>query len=116
MRRSFDLPPFTRIAVLTIRSQHENMAGFATRTLAARLRGMLPPPATMTDPMPAPIPRAHGQFRFQITVKGPSARILSRTLRKLVQEAGLGDDPDRRDRRGRHVIHVSRLAKSGRPH
>lgn len=51
-----------------------------------------PPPATMTDPMPAPIPRAHGQFRFQITVKGPSARILSRTLRKLVQEAGLGED------------------------
>ncbi|MFR4416797.1 MAG: hypothetical protein ACLT8E_05135 [Akkermansia sp.] len=36
--------------------------------------------------------RAHGQFRFQITVKGPSARILSRTLRKLVQEAGLGED------------------------
>lgn len=92
MRRAFDLPPFTHIAVLTIRSQHESMAEFATQTLAARLRGMLPPPATMTDPMPAPIPRAHGQFRFQITVKGPSARILSRTLRKLVQEAGLGED------------------------
>lgn len=92
MRRTFDLPPFTHIAVLTIRSQHESMAEFATQTLAARLRGMLPPPATMTDPMPAPIPRAHGQFRFQITVKGPSARILSRTLRKLVQEAGLGED------------------------
>ena len=92
MRRTFDLPPFTHIAVLTIRSQHESMAEFATQTLAARLRGMLPPPATMTEPMPAPIPRAHGQFRFQITVKGPSARILSRTLRKLVQEAGLGED------------------------
>ena len=92
MRRTFDLPPFTHIAVLTIRSQHESMAEFATQTLASRLRGMLPPPATMTEPMPAPIPRAHGQFRFQITVKGPSARILSRTLRKLVQEAGLGED------------------------
>ncbi|UQT44831.1 hypothetical protein M5E88_00400 [Akkermansia muciniphila] len=41
-------------------------------------------------PHACPHPRAHGQFRFQITVKGPSARILSRTLRKLVQEAGLG--------------------------
>ena len=92
MRRAFDLPPFTHIAVLTIRSQHENMAEFATRTLGARLRGMLPPDTTMTDPMPAPIPRAHGQFRYQITVKGPSARAISRTLRKLVQEAGLGDD------------------------
>nr|WP_290549665.1 hypothetical protein [Akkermansia sp.] len=80
------------MALLTGLSHHENLAEFATRTRAARLRGMLPPPATMTDPMPAPIPRAHGQFRFQITVKGPSARILSRTLRKLVQEAGLGDD------------------------
>ena len=49
-------------------------------------------PPQPPDPMPAPIPRAHGQFRFQITVKGPSARILSRTLRKLVQEAGLGED------------------------
>ena len=60
--------------------------------LGARLRGMLPPDTTMTDPMPAPIPRAHGQFRYQITVKGPSARAISRALRKLVQEAGLGDD------------------------
>ena len=92
VRRAFDLPPFTHIAVLTIRSQHENMAEFATRTLGARLRGMLPPDTTMTDPMPAPIPRAHGQFRYQITVKGPSARAISRALRKLVQEAGLGDD------------------------
>lgn len=92
MRRSFNLPPFSHIAVLTIRSQHENMAEFAMRTLAARLRGMLPPDTVMTDPMPAPIPRAHGQFRFQVTVKGPSARTISRTLRKLVQEAGLGDD------------------------
>ena len=92
MRRTFDLPPFTHIAVLTIRSQHESMAEFATQTLAARLSGMLPPTATITYPIPAPIPRAHGQFRFQITVKGPSARILSRTLRKLVQEAGLGED------------------------
>ena len=57
MRRTFDLPPFTHIAVLTIRSQHESMAEFATQTLAARLRGMLPPPPTMTDPMPAPIPQ-----------------------------------------------------------
>lgn len=56
MRRTFDLPPFTHIAVLTIRSQHESMAEFATQTLAARLRGMLPPPATMTEPMPAPSP------------------------------------------------------------
>lgn len=92
IRRALDLPPFTHIAVLTIRSQHENMAEFAINTLASRLRSMLPPPATMTDPMPAPIPRAHGQFRFQITVKSPSARVLSSTLRKLVEEAQLGDD------------------------
>ena len=65
------------------------MAEFATQTLAARLRGM--PPSRHDDrPHACPHPRAHGQFRFQITVKGPSARILSRTLRKLVQEAGLG--------------------------
>lgn len=92
MRRAFNLPPFSHIAVLTVRSQHENMAEFATQTLAARLSKMLPPHTSMTDPMPAPIPRAHGQFRFQITVKGPSARTISRTLRQLVQEAGFGDD------------------------
>ncbi len=92
MRRAFKLPPYTHIGVLTIRSQHENMAEFATKTLAGRLKNMLPPETDMTEPMPAPIPRAHGQFRFQITLKGPSARAISRTLRQLVTEASLGDD------------------------
>ncbi len=92
LRRAFKLPPYTHIGVLTIRSQHENMAEFATKTLANRLKNMLPPDTNMTDPMPAPIPRAHGQFRFQITLKGPSARAISRVLRKLVSEAQLGDD------------------------
>lgn len=92
MRRVFNLPPFSHISVLTIRSPHESAAEFATHTLAKRLQGMLPPTVTMTDPMPAPIPKAHGQFRFQITLKGPNARVLSRLLRQLIQEAKLGED------------------------
>ena len=92
MRRMFHLPPFSHISVLTIRSPHESAAEYATHTLAKRLQGMIPPTVTMTDPMPAPIPKAHGQFRFQITLKGPNARVLSRLLRQLIQEAKLGED------------------------
>ncbi len=92
MRRVFHLPPFSHISVLTIRSPHESAAEYATHTLAKRLHGMIPPTVTMTDPMPAPIPKAHGQFRFQITLKGPNARVLSRLLRQLIQEAKLGED------------------------
>lgn len=93
MRRMFDLPPFSHIALLTVRSTHERMAEFALQTLARRIReadtgGRI----SSTEPAPAPIPKAHGQYRFQITLKSSSARTISRVVGQILAGITLGDD------------------------
>lgn len=93
IRQAFNLPPFSHMALLTVRSQHENLAEFAMNTLSTRLKKATEGTSIeVSEPLPAPIPKAHGQFRFQITLKAPTARQLSRLLKSTIQEAQLGDD------------------------
>ncbi len=93
MRRMFNLPPYSHIALLTVRSAHERMAEFAMQTLARNIREAdQSSQLGMTDPGPAPIPRAHGQFRFQTTIKAASSRAISRIVGRVLLENPLGDD------------------------
>lgn len=93
MRRMFDLPPYSHIALLTVRSTHERMAEFAMQTIARKIREAdTSNRITATEPAPAPIPKAHGQFRFQITLKSSSARIIARLVGGVLSELTLGDD------------------------
>ena len=74
LRRELEFPPYTHMAVLTVRSANEELAEFSLNTLHKRLLKVLPPNISISDPMPAPIAKAYGQFRFQCTLKAPSAR------------------------------------------
>ena len=93
LRQVFNLPPYSHIAVLTVRAEAENIAELGINTLHARLEktiGTLP--IELSPPMAAAIPKSHGQFRFQVTLKGPSARQLSHILNHTVKEAQFGKD------------------------
>lgn len=92
LRQAFDLPPFSHIALLTVRSAHDNLASFATKTLYRKINEAAPPGMSVTEPMPAPIPKAHGQFRYQITMKAPRARLISKTVRTVLDNLPLGED------------------------
>ena len=74
LRQQFAFPPYSHMAVLTVRSTKEELADFTIQTLCKKLRQELPASVEVCDPMPAPIAKAHGQFRFMSTLKGPSAR------------------------------------------
>lgn len=92
IRKMFNLPPFRHIALLTVRSEHEGMAEFAMQTIARRIKeadtkSLL----EITEPMPASIPKAHGQFRFQITIKSKSARNISRIAGGVLTKLNIGD-------------------------
>lgn len=92
MRRMFNLPPYVHLAILTVRSPHDKLAEFAMTTIIRALREAAPSSLAIADPMPAPIPKAHGQFRYQATLKAPSARTIAATFRQVMAQIPIGED------------------------
>lgn len=91
LREKFAFPPFSHLAVLTVRSEHEDMAAFALTTLHKRLLAALPPEAEISEPLPAPLPKAYGQFRYQCVIKAPRARIISDVVSTEIDRLASGD-------------------------
>ncbi len=91
-RRMLKFPPYSHFAVLTARSTHERRAEFTTQTLHLRLKENLPESISLGDPVPSPLVRSHGQFRFQITLRAPSARVLTRHVQGVLERTSLPED------------------------
>ncbi len=88
-RRQFLYPPFSHVLLLTSRGKHEAQAEFALQTVARRLREGLPDGAQMGEPCPAPLAKAHGQFRFQLLMRTARIRALARHLQSVVKSLTL---------------------------
>lgn len=91
LRQQFAFPPFCHMAVLTVRSEQEDLAQFSLETLHKRLLTKLPPHVQISDPLPAPIPKAYGQFRYQCTLKAPGARIIADVVSAEITEMNFGE-------------------------
>jgi primosomal protein N' (replication factor Y) len=91
-RRQFSFPPFAHCAVLTARSNHERRAEFTLQTLHLRLAEDLPAGITLGEVLPSPLIRAHGQFRFQITLRSQRARPLTRHVQAVLARTSLPED------------------------
>lgn len=92
LREKFNFPPYSHLAVLTARSPQEELASFALTTLHKRLLAALPPAVEISEPMPAPIAKAHGQFRFQCTLKAPQARVIADVVSREVALLNPGEE------------------------
>jgi primosomal protein N' (replication factor Y) len=92
MRGHLDFPPYSHCAVLTSRSTHERRAEFSLQTLRLRLLEDLPAGVSVTDVMPSPLIKAHGQFRFQITLRSRMARPLTRHVQSVLGKTTLPED------------------------
>ncbi len=92
LRQQFNFPPFRHLAVLTVRSPQEELADFSLRTLYKRLLSLLPQDVEITEPAPAPIARAHGQFRFQCTLNARSARTIADIVSREIANLNAGED------------------------
>jgi primosomal protein N' (replication factor Y) len=91
-RRQFSFPPFAHCGVLTARSTHERRAEFTLQNLHKRLLENAPPGLVMGEPLPSPLIRSHGQFRFQITLRAPHARMLTRHVQQVLARTSLPED------------------------
>lgn len=92
LRRELDLPPYCHFALLTVRSERDDLAVFCLEALYKRLVRTLPAGMSISPPAPAPMPKAYGQFRHQCTVKAHSARAMADFLSAELASADLGDD------------------------
>ena len=92
MRRQFGYPPFTHLALLLARSSHERRAEFTLQTLHRKLAENLPDGIILGDPIPSPLTKSHSQFRFQLLLRGPNARALSRHLKKILTATPTPED------------------------
>ena len=91
-RRQFEFPPFAHCAMLTSRSTHERRAEFTLQTLHRRLSEDCPPGISLGEPMPSPLVRSHGQFRFQLMLRSAKARPLTRHVQQVLQKTTLPED------------------------
>jgi primosomal protein N' (replication factor Y) (superfamily II helicase) len=91
-RRQFAFPPFGHCAVLTARSNHERRAEFTLQTLHLRLAEDLPDGILLGEVLPSPLIKAHGQFRFQITLRSQKARPLTRHVQAVLARTSLPED------------------------
>ena len=91
-RRQFGYPPYAHCAVITSRSNHERRAEFTLQTLLLRLRENAPPSLLLGEVLPSPLVKAHGQFRFQITLRAPSPRPLTRHVQSVLARTPLPED------------------------
>lgn len=92
MRRNFLHPPFAHLALITARSVHQERAEFSLKTLHARLKRRLPEGVTLTEPLPSPLVKSHDQWRFQIVLKSPGARLLARHIRETMKDLTFPED------------------------
>lgn len=91
-RRQFGYPPFAHVALLTTKSAHERRAEFTLQTLHRRLLEDPPRGLVIGDPLPSPLVRAHGQFRFQLMMRAPRARPLIQHLQAVLARTPLPED------------------------
>lgn len=81
-RQALGFPPYAHVTVITTRSEHERKAEFSLETLVKRMRRDLPEEIRLTDPMPSPLIKAAGQFRFQVLLRAKNPRKITEHIRK----------------------------------
>ncbi|MFZ4682830.1 MAG: replication restart helicase PriA, partial [Terrimicrobiaceae bacterium] len=91
-RERFGFPPFTRMVLITVRSQVQERAEFTTQTLVRRLRENIPEGSVVGEAAPAPLERARGYHRFQTSLRGPAVRPLAAAIQAALAGLTLPED------------------------
>ncbi|HEY3902117.1 MAG TPA: primosomal protein N' [Chthoniobacter sp.] len=91
-RRQWDYPPFTHLALIIVRSTHQQRAEFSAQTLHRRLKEELPPGTNLSEPAPAPLEKSHGSYRFHLMLRTRSIQRLSRHLRAVLDKLTFPED------------------------
>ena len=93
-REQLKYPPFSRVALLTVKGRNEEKVRFSADHLRKELEGRLAamPGLVIAGPAPAPLMRAETFYRHQIMLRARRMPPLSRALGQLMAELNLPDE------------------------
>ena len=91
-RKSFSYPPFSHCIILTCRSKNSSLAEFTLQTLHKRLQKNLPDHILLGEPLPSPLSKAAGQFRFQLMLRSESPRSMSQYIKSIIVDLAIPDE------------------------
>ncbi len=93
-RQQFKYPPFSRIAMLTLKGRNEEKVKFSADHLKRELDGLLADfkDLILAGPAPAPLLRAETFYRYQIMLRIQRMSPLSRRLAQLARTLVLPED------------------------
>ena len=83
-RRELGYPPFTHLVGLTLKGPSEQKITFAGDLFVKQLQPLLDPQVQMAGPLPAPLARAKGDFRYQILLRAPQTKQMTGPLRQTL--------------------------------
>ena len=82
-RENFSHPPFTRMLLIQIRGVSQDKTLFAAESVAKVFQKAAPATVHVSAAAPAPLERAHGQYRFHVTLKSLSGALLGNLAREV---------------------------------
>ena len=92
-RHEFGYPPFSHVAMIGTRSTHERRAQFTLETLHRKLKEASEDQGiVLGEPLPSPLIRSHGQFRFQLMLRADKAKTLSRVISQVLASLPTPED------------------------
>ncbi len=95
-RKQLNYPPFSRVALLTLKGRNEDKVKFSAEHLKRELEKLSKSEGMaglkISGPAPAPLPRAENLYRYQIMLRTRAMTKLSQSLAKIAQTLTLPDD------------------------
>ena len=86
LRKQFGYPPFQRMILVQLRGKIQERVAFFAAAFREELRKALPSEVVVGEAVPAPLERAHGQYRFHIALKGSSAKKMGTVIRGVLEK------------------------------
>lgn len=80
-RERFHYPPFVRMILVTVRSPNEGLAESMAQTVRMRLAEVVPAGTILGEVCPAPLTKAKGSFRYQVSMRAAKELPLRASVR-----------------------------------
>ena len=90
-RQNFAHPPFRRLLLIQIRGVSQEKTLFSAGAVAKAFAEAAPASVQVSTAVSAPLERAHGQYRFQVTLKGLSGAQLGKLASEVSSSLKLPD-------------------------
>jgi primosomal protein N' (replication factor Y) len=93
-RQALGFPPATHMVLVHFRGEDEAKTTAAAEAFAEQLKPRLERQVMLSGPMPAPIARVRGKYRYLIMLRGGSILRLTGILRSMVMSTGKKQEVD----------------------